>query len=84
CFNTILQIMDPRSNFGATGSMNLTKEGLNSNSRVNEQWKQMGDAEKKAVVNSEIKRVKELPRNSTYSTHRLRVLNKVLELISNQ
>lgn len=76
--------MEPQSNIGPNRSMNLIKEGINGHSRTSEQWKQIGDAEKKVVVNSEIKRMKELPGNSTYATHRLRVLNKALQLMSSR
>lgn len=47
-------------------------------------WKLMGFDEKKAAVHEEMKRMNQLPANSSYATHRLRVLNKVLQLISTQ
>ncbi|KAL9256528.1 hypothetical protein AKJ16_DCAP01918 [Drosera capensis] len=47
-------------------------------------WKRMGDEEKKATVEEELKRMRLLPANSTYAIHRLRVLNKMLQLISIQ
>ncbi|GLT62512.1 hypothetical protein SLA2020_351460 [Shorea laevis] len=48
------------------------------------QQKQMGYEEKKAVVHEEMKRMKRLPVNSTYATHRVRVLNKILQLLAIQ
>ncbi|KAI8557744.1 hypothetical protein RHMOL_Rhmol04G0033500 [Rhododendron molle] len=40
--------------------------------------------DKKAAVDEEMKRMNKLPANSAYATHRLRVLNKVLQLLSIQ
>ncbi|KAE9456449.1 hypothetical protein C3L33_11660, partial [Rhododendron williamsianum] len=40
--------------------------------------------DKKATVDEEMKRMNKLPANSAYATHRLRVLNKVLQLLSIQ
>ncbi|KAE8125734.1 hypothetical protein FH972_020508 [Carpinus fangiana] len=48
------------------------------------QQKQIGYEEKKAAVDEEMNRMKRLPVNSTYATHRLRVLNKILQLMSIQ
>ncbi|KAI3508343.1 hypothetical protein L1887_23349 [Cichorium endivia] len=42
----------------------------------------MGSEEKKAAVHEEIKKVNQLPANSTYATHRIRVLNKILQPLS--
>jgi len=64
--------------------MDLTNGGLKSYSRVGDHWKQMADAEKKVTLNAEMDRMKVLPGNSTYATHRIRVLNKVLDLMSKQ
>ncbi|CAI0439074.1 unnamed protein product [Linum tenue] len=47
-------------------------------------WQTMGNEEKKAVVHEEVKRMYKLPANSSYATHRLRVLNKILQLLSAQ
>ncbi|KAI5333320.1 hypothetical protein L3X38_023451 [Prunus dulcis] len=44
----------------------------------------MGPVEKEASVHEEMKRMQKLPANSTYVTHRLRVLNKILQLLSIQ
>ncbi|CAI9283601.1 unnamed protein product [Lactuca saligna] len=46
--------------------------------------KLMGPKEKKAAVHEEIKKVNQLPAHSTYATHRMRVLNKILQLLSVQ
>lgn len=40
--------------------------------------------DKKAAVDEERKRMNQLPANSAYATHRLKVLNKVLQLLSIQ
>ncbi|KAK0603221.1 hypothetical protein LWI29_002604 [Acer saccharum] len=47
-------------------------------------WKEMGAEERKAAVNGELKRMNQLPASSSYVIHRLRVLNKILQLISLQ
>ncbi|CAO2836049.1 unnamed protein product [Amaranthus hypochondriacus] len=48
------------------------------------QWKQMKDDERNGAVQEEMKRMHQLPSNSSYATHRLRVLNKILQLMSIQ
>ncbi|KAL9444190.1 hypothetical protein AB3S75_017383 [Citrus x aurantiifolia] len=45
-------------------------------------WQKMGNEEKKAAVQEEVKRMNKLPANSAYASHRLRVLNKILQLMS--
>ncbi|GMH25522.1 hypothetical protein Nepgr_027365 [Nepenthes gracilis] len=55
-----------------------------ASSVVEDQCKQLGNEEKKAAVESEMKRMHQLPVNSTYASHRLRVLNKILQLMSIQ
>ncbi|KAK2984712.1 hypothetical protein RJ640_004537, partial [Escallonia rubra] len=47
-------------------------------------WKPKGCEEKQAVVHEEMRRMNNLPANSTYATHRLRVLNKILQLLAIQ
>ncbi|EYU33405.1 hypothetical protein ABFS83_13G080700 [Erythranthe nasuta] len=47
-------------------------------------WKQMGNEEKTAAVEEEIKRVHQLPPKSSYACHRLRVLTKIHQLLSIQ
>ena len=44
----------------------------------------MGHEEATVAVHEEMKRVQKFPSNSTYATHRLRVLNKILQLLSIQ
>ncbi|XP_018851619.1 uncharacterized protein LOC109013851 [Juglans regia] len=48
------------------------------------QLKQMGYQEKKAAVEGEMNRMNRLPANSSYAVHRIRVLNKILQLLSIQ
>ena len=45
-------------------------------------WPKMGNEEKKGAVQEEVKRMNKLPANSAYASHRLRVLNKILQLMS--
>ncbi|KAK4576553.1 hypothetical protein ACB098_06G057500 [Castanea mollissima] len=52
--------------------------------QLKSQLKQVGYEEKTAAVHDEMKRMNRLPANSTYATHRLRVLNKILQLMSIQ
>ncbi|CAN7126792.1 unnamed protein product [Brassica rapa subsp. narinosa] len=52
--------------------------------RVGERWNLMGYEEKSSVIQEEIKRVSKLPSNSVYAVHRLKVLNKINELLSVQ
>ncbi|KAJ6886926.1 hypothetical protein NC651_027316 [Populus alba x Populus x berolinensis] len=44
----------------------------------------MGNEEKTAAVHEEIKRMNQLPATSSYVSHRLLVLNKILQLVSIQ
>ncbi|KAL2472846.1 uncharacterized protein Fot_48582 [Forsythia ovata] len=61
-------------------TQNPSGTGVNKNV-----WKQMGNEEKKtAAVNEEMSRLNRLPANSSYASHRLRVLNKILQLLSIQ
>ncbi|XP_076939439.1 uncharacterized protein LOC143608167 [Bidens hawaiensis] len=48
------------------------------------QVKTGGNEEKKAAVHEEIKKVNQLPAQSTYAAHRIKVLNKILQLLSVQ
>lgn len=48
------------------------------------QWQQRANEEKVTAVHNEMQRINQLPPNSSYVTHRLRVLKKVLELLSMQ
>ncbi|CAJ1978608.1 unnamed protein product [Sphenostylis stenocarpa] len=49
-----------------------------------EPQKQMWCEKKQAAVHEEVKRMNQLPANSAYVTHRLKVLNKILQLMSVQ
>ncbi|KAD5507654.1 hypothetical protein E3N88_15357 [Mikania micrantha] len=53
-------------------------------SQAKNEGKQIGHEEKMAAVHEEIKKVNQLPAHSTYATHRMRVLNKILQLLSVQ
>ncbi|KAK9674435.1 hypothetical protein RND81_12G232200 [Saponaria officinalis] len=48
------------------------------------QWKQISEDKKKVALQEEMNRMNKLPVNSSYATHRLRVLNKILQLMSIQ
>ncbi|XAR67532.1 hypothetical protein NMG60_11002317 [Bertholletia excelsa] len=75
--------MDP---FGPVKSSNVhiwSKETVGS-SQAKDGLKRMGSEDKKAAVHEEIKRMNQLPANSAYVTHRMRVLNKILQLVSIQ
>ncbi|KAL9232417.1 hypothetical protein vseg_007531 [Gypsophila vaccaria] len=50
----------------------------------NSQWNQMAEDKKKVAVHEEMNRMQQLPVNSSYATHRIRVLNKILKLMSIQ
>ncbi|KDP38940.1 hypothetical protein JCGZ_00697 [Jatropha curcas] len=65
------------------GALGHTIENVAS-SQSKPQRKQSGNEGKKAAVHEELKRLNQLPANSTYVTHRLRVLNKILQLLSIQ
>ncbi|KAJ6753699.1 hypothetical protein OIU79_026523, partial [Salix purpurea] len=65
----------------------LTMEAMDTTTNTQSskpRWKQMGKEEKAAAVHDEMKRINQLPATSTYATHRLRVLNKILQLMSIQ
>ncbi|KAK7311033.1 hypothetical protein RJT34_08899 [Clitoria ternatea] len=49
-----------------------------------EPQKPMWCEKKQSAVHEEIRRMSQLPANSTYVTHRLKVLNKILQLMSIQ
>lgn len=70
--------------FKGMSSLDVTMEDSSGGVQPKAQWKQMGPAEKEASVHEEVKRLQKLPTNSTYVTHRLRVLNKILQLLSIQ
>ncbi|CAN1152481.1 hypothetical protein LINPERPRIM_LOCUS28954 [Linum perenne] len=53
-----------------------------SSTAVAARWKELETEEKKIVIQEEMKRMNKLPANSNYAVHRLRVLNKILQLLS--
>ncbi|KAI8008585.1 hypothetical protein LOK49_LG07G03199 [Camellia lanceoleosa] len=75
--------MNPFEQFKGSNSHIQPKEHTAS-PQATDGWKKMGCEEKKAAVHEEMKRMNKLPANSTYATHRLRVLNKILQLLSIQ
>ena len=64
--------------------VDVTMEDSSGGAQPKVPWKQMGPAEQEASVHEEVKRMQRLPANSSYVTHRLRVLNKILQLLSIQ
>ncbi|WCJ32118.1 hypothetical protein M5689_013561 [Euphorbia peplus] len=53
-----------------------------SHNNIIPQLNQNGNEEKTRAINEEIDRMNKLPPHSSYVTHRLRVLNKILQLLS--
>ena len=74
---------NPLDHFKGSSVLDQTMESGTS-TQAQHQWKQMDSEGKKVAVHEEMKRMNQLPTNSTYATHRLRVLNKILQLISIQ
>uniref|UniRef100_A0A803MH65 Uncharacterized protein n=1 Tax=Chenopodium quinoa TaxID=63459 RepID=A0A803MH65_CHEQI len=60
----------------------LNSRGVTADSR--NQWKQLGEEERKMAVQEEMKRVHQLPANSSYAIHRRRVLSKLFQLMTIQ
>ena len=73
--------VDSFERFKGRNALNQPKE---SSTKVNQSWNEMGCEDKKAAVHQEISRMNKLPANSSYASHRLRVLNKILHLLSVQ
>ncbi|XP_039027863.1 uncharacterized protein LOC120161721 [Hibiscus syriacus] len=70
--------------FKATGHVNdQTMEEVGT-IHPRAQWKQMGYEEKTPSIHEEMKRMNQLPATSSYVTHRMLVLNKILQLLSIQ
>ncbi|KAL3645496.1 hypothetical protein CASFOL_010676 [Castilleja foliolosa] len=55
-------------------------EGTKPGSR----WNQIAIEEKQATITEEVKRMRQLPLNSSYAAHRLRLLDKIQQLLSLQ
>ena len=66
--------------------MNLSKPPSNNNSRDLppgfDKPKDLDDDQKKTAVHAELNRMSLLPSNSSYAIHRMKVLNKLLHLLS--
>lgn len=73
--------MDSLEGLKGSNALNQSKE---THSQVNQPGKLMTHEEKQAAVHQEISRMNKLPANSSYASHRLRVLSKVLHLLSIQ
>ncbi|KAL4390570.1 hypothetical protein AHAS_Ahas03G0158300 [Arachis hypogaea] len=78
-------------NFGRNMDMVDHKEGGNTLDQMDiedigrpEQHKSTWCERKQAAVDEEMKRMSQLPANSTYVVHRRRVLNKILQLMTMQ
>ncbi|KAK3040303.1 hypothetical protein RJ639_028218 [Escallonia herrerae] len=75
--------LDHFEHFQGSNALNQPNKGASTTQDCNA-WKPMGCEEKQAVVHEEMRRMNNLPANSTYATHRLRVLNKILQLLAIQ
>lgn len=75
--------LDPLDRHQGKNAHDLTKEST-VGTQATDQWTQIWNQEKRAAVQAEMNRVKELPAKSSYAMHRIRVLNKVLQLMSIQ
>ncbi|CAN4075512.1 unnamed protein product [Withania somnifera] len=69
-----------------SSALNHPKDGFPSTQSSNDALRQMwSDSEgKRGAVHEELKRVTRLPPSSAYATHRMRILNKILQLLSVQ
>lgn len=74
--------MEQVNQFNPSSTLNDNKQV--STSRNNDGYKHLGFEEKKAAVNEEMRRLNQLPSNSTYVVHRSRVLTKIMQLLSVQ
>ncbi|KAH0774519.1 hypothetical protein KY290_011656 [Solanum tuberosum] len=76
--------MDQFHQVNHSSALNPPKDGLPSTQSSNDALRQMGSEGKMGAVHEEMKRVSRLPPSSAYATHRMRVLNKILQLLSIQ
>ncbi|KAK6774705.1 hypothetical protein RDI58_029944 [Solanum bulbocastanum] len=76
--------MDQFYQVNRSTALNPPKDGLPSTQSSNDALKLMGSEGKMGAVHEEMKRVSRLPPSSAYATHRMRVLNKILQLLSIQ
>lgn len=79
----ILGIMASLNDSKGSGTFHMTMVSEGS-TQSKDGWRVMGNEEKKAALHEEMKRMNQLPANSSYASHRLRVINKVLSLMSLQ
>ena len=75
--------MDALRNFSGSGTLDVAMEDKAATQPVYGR-QPIGSEAKRAAVHEEIKRVTKLPPTSTYASHRLRVLNKILQLMAIQ
>nr|GLL47053.1 uncharacterized protein LOC109150542 [Ipomoea trifida]GMC92408.1 Translation initiation factor IF-2 like [Ipomoea batatas]GMD54969.1 Translation initiation factor IF-2 like [Ipomoea batatas] len=76
--------MENFEQIGGGNALNHPKEGVSSFHAGRDAYKKVGADEKKAAVHEEMTRLSRLPQNSAYVSHRTRVLNKILQLLSIQ
>nr|GMD92443.1 Translation initiation factor IF-2 like [Ipomoea batatas] len=76
--------MENFEQIGGGNALNRPKEGVSSFHAGRDACKKVGADEKKAAVHEEMTRLSRLPQNSAYVSHRTRVLNKILQLLSIQ
>ncbi|KAJ4976945.1 hypothetical protein NE237_002051 [Protea cynaroides] len=79
----VIRKLDPLNHLEGTSALDQSKDSSVA-TQASTQWRQMGNDEKMTAVQSEMTRVNQLPVNSSYATHRKRVLNKVWRLLSVQ
>lgn len=79
----VLPNMDQMDQDEAHNNLNLTEGELREPKNLN-RWAKTQNEDKRASVHDEIARVNQLPSNSSYAVHRMRVLNKLLHLMSIQ
>ncbi|XP_042519230.1 uncharacterized protein LOC122093028 [Macadamia integrifolia] len=81
--HSVIRKLDPFDHLKGTSALDQAKDSRVA-TQATIQWREMGNDEKMMVVQAEMKRVDKLPISSSYATHRKRVLNKVLQLMSIQ
>ncbi|XP_020085652.1 uncharacterized protein LOC109708357 [Ananas comosus] len=82
-FQLVLPNMDQMDQDEGHNNLNLTKGELRKPKNLS-RWAKTQNEDKRAAVHDEIARVNQLPSNSSYAVHRMRVLNKLLQLMSIQ
>lgn len=75
--------MDQKDQDEGHNNLNLTEGELRKPKNLS-RWAKTQNEDKRAAVHDEIARVNQLPSNSSYAVHRMRVLNKLLQLMSIQ